>query len=212
MSERWTPEIGQAYWVVDLDYSKKVRRTSWANDRIDNNCYSCNNCFKTKDEAETAAEKVKALLLSLHDPTTDGSQSVTDCNQLPDWCKVGEWVWNCETKDYIRITEVSDGFVSGSTFDGKITDEEWNVSYFTRARLRTYNAEEMRGLVGKVVTTSSGRHCTLVTACKQEYSVIEPQVMLNKWLYATDLLNGGNTIDGKPAGVFEHLENGEWVE
>ena len=84
---------------------------------------------------------------------------------------------------------------------------------FSCARLRPYNADEMRGLVGKVVTTSSGRHCTLVTAYKQEYSAIEPQVMLNKWLYATDLLNGGNTIDGKPCGVLEHLnENGEWVE
>lgn len=136
--------------------------------------------------------------------------------KLPDWCKVDAMGWH-KRCGYFKITYIDD--VSKRVDIQQVEDRsEGYLSFHTvcnetvQARLRPYNADEMKALVGKVVTTSSGRHCTLVTACKQEYSSIQPQVMLNKWLYATDLLNGGNTIDGKPCGKLEHLENGEWVE
>ena len=64
------------YWVVDLSYKAGVRLVNWANDNIDNLAYECGDCFETEAEARVAAEKVKGLLLSLHEP-------VTDCNQLP---------------------------------------------------------------------------------------------------------------------------------
>ena len=78
MSERWMPEIEDVYWTVDFGYTKEVRSVRWVNDKIDNMTYKSGNCFRTEAEAEAAAEKVKALLLSLHE-----EQPVTDCNQLP---------------------------------------------------------------------------------------------------------------------------------
>ena len=75
MCERWRPKHGDKYWIVDTYCCQEVRATNWLND-TDNANYKCGNCFKTKKEAKAAAEKVKELLLSLHEP-------VTDCNQLP---------------------------------------------------------------------------------------------------------------------------------
>jgi hypothetical protein len=276
MSERWKPEYNGIYYYISESLTVEVDCNE--NTFTDKERIYCGNCFKAEEEAQAAAEKVKALLLSLHYNETSTANNETlpkltaevfdrpDCPgwakyaavdkdgrsfyyrnkpkmietdrwclfggdyqhigkfdasgwknslierpaKLPNWCEVGEWVWS--DGEYHKIIETGDDWIR----------TEWNdntgiwglniLHQFSQARLRTYNAEEMRELVGKVVTTSSGRHCTLVTACKQEYSVIEPQVMLDKWMYATDLLHGGNTIDGKPCGVFEHLENGEWVE
>ena len=278
MSKRWKPGLNEVFWYINS--GNKIDHTTNNGFGCDEEKIAAGNCFFTEAQAKAAAEKVKALLLSLHD------EPVTECNQLPkltaevfdrpdcpewakyaavdsngdtyyfeqepyidagqwksenikwqyiyctfdptdwqnslierpaklpEWCKVGEWVYCTQTGNYGKILSVDAEQVniqlsSNETFSAKTN---MMLKYGKAARLRPYNADEMRGLVGKVVTTSSGRHCTLVTACKQEYSVIEPQVMLNKWLYATDLLNGGNTIDGKPCGKLEHFENGEWVE
>lgn len=75
MSERWKPACKDVYWLVDFGYSNSVRSMKWDDDDIDTRTYSSGNCFKTEEEAKVAAEKVKALLLSLHEP-------VTECNQM----------------------------------------------------------------------------------------------------------------------------------
>ena len=272
MSERWKPGIGELYWLVAFN---EAVSSEWRDDNADFSRWRMGNCFKTKEEADTALEKFTALLLSLHDePVTNCNQlpkltaevfnrpdcpewakyaavdkdgracyyeSKPPCStdqffefkerstilhgffdsdnwqnslierpaQLPGWCKVGEWIYT-SSEEYLRVESIDHSKIKLS--NGATWSEQDIIDEAISARLRPYNADEMRSLVGKVVTTSSGRHCTLVTACRQEYSVIEPQVMLNKWLYATDLLNGGNTIDGKPCGKLEHFENGEWVE
>lgn len=76
MTERWKPEYDETYWIVDTKYNPAVMPVKWVGCRYGHNQYCNGNFFKTRDEAVAAAEKVKALLLSLHEP-------VTNCNQLP---------------------------------------------------------------------------------------------------------------------------------
>ena len=76
MSKRWIPEIGEKYFCVDI--AGLPFGSLWDDGLLDKMAYQQGNCFKTKEEAEAAAEKVKALLLSLHE-----EQPITDCNHLP---------------------------------------------------------------------------------------------------------------------------------
>lgn len=65
MTERWKPEFGDVYWVVTSRGDVTDCRC-WHADWFDTGQYTFGNCFRTEEEAETAAEKVKALLLDLH--------------------------------------------------------------------------------------------------------------------------------------------------
>jgi hypothetical protein len=65
MAERWKPNNGEKYFYVNLQYGEP-RRDTWLNADLDENRWENGDCFKTKQEAEYAANKVKDLLLSLH--------------------------------------------------------------------------------------------------------------------------------------------------
>lgn len=57
---RWKPENGEGYYYI---FSRgTVGLCAWLDDGIDNSRFSIGNCFKTKKEAETMAEKIKKLL------------------------------------------------------------------------------------------------------------------------------------------------------
>lgn len=278
MSERWKPESGELYYFI-----------STAGDIIPERFYNYEagsrsrflhgNVFKTKAEAEAAAEKVKALLLSLH------SELVTDCNQLPkltaevfdrpdcpaeatfaivyqngsaafmrgncydirpvgkgweysrssgvyqlceipgnwdasdwqnslverpaknlpDWCKVGEWVYLCNGT-YSRIVSINDCHVNleNGISVGKNSIHEEMVS----ARLRPYNAGEMKALVGKAIE----RHSSAYLVISYAHDDLETTVYIEgKYLSADNLLRDF-TINGKPCGCLEHLEAGKWVK
>ena len=69
MTERWKPKICEKYWVLDPSVDGGVTEFFyWEGDGFDMDQYNFGNCFRTKEEAEAAAEKVKALLLSMHEP------------------------------------------------------------------------------------------------------------------------------------------------
>jgi hypothetical protein len=275
MSEKWKPEIGDAYYFFDSDFNVTIAHYdgyTWDEDRI-----AMGNCFNTKDAACDAAEKVKELLLSLHEPVTDCNQlpkltaevfNREDCPKwakwaavsngvlifadkeptisehgfwisadeqikkyvilsddcykqfvtqkierpakLPDWCKVGEWVYDHHQHGYEKIIAIEDG----SQYCIKTNNKGFFTVYyatenFVPARLRPYNAEEMRGLVGMVICNGQSIH--FVTG----YEGVpdgESMVCVNGCLYsANDLLLKGFTYDTRPCGRLEHLENGEWV-
>lgn len=67
--ERWKPKMGESYWIV---YIKSLNTHldihtwhTWVNDGIDIGHWKNGNCFKTKEQAKEANQKVKTLLLSL---------------------------------------------------------------------------------------------------------------------------------------------------
>ena len=61
--ERWKPKRGDIYWVID--YEGDPADSRWDEDDLDTDRHSFGNCFPTKEAAEAARDKVKALLLSL---------------------------------------------------------------------------------------------------------------------------------------------------
>lgn len=76
-----------------------------------------------------------------------------------------------------------------------------------QARLRPYNAEEMKALIGKVVENINFAH--FITTFDKE---LQEVVSGSDGYSAKDLVEFGYTIDGQPCGVLEHIEDGEWVE
>ena len=276
--ERWKPEKGERYWYISNVLM--VAEDCWDGvSHLDEERYNAGNCFKTEAAATTAAEKVKALLLSLPDngnnlvsnlpdkelpkltaevfdrpdcpewakyaavdaaglaywyqyfPVTDErigvwkvwenkrqlidgffdrsdwqNSLIERSAQLPDWVEVGGYVYD-PRNGYGKI-------VSGSVkscyieFDGGAGDFVPEAfAELKQARLRPYNAEELRGLVGKVL--QYGRHTSLVTMYNG--NVDDVFVGDGDWFSASVLLKEC-TLDGNPAGVLEHLEDGEWKE
>jgi hypothetical protein len=126
---------------------------------------------------------------------------VTDCNQLPDWCKVGEWYYDKVIKQYLQI----------DSFD-MAHKARWGQDLkngvIVQARKRPFNAEEMRELVGKVIQDNIGNRSLI-----NNYTNVDNQVtVFCAYCNADKLMKAGYTIDGKPCYKLEHLENGEWVE
>ena len=64
VKERWKPKNGESYFFISGD--GLVNLSDWDNDVFDNYYYNFGNCFRTKEEAEKALERVKELLLSLN--------------------------------------------------------------------------------------------------------------------------------------------------
>ena len=280
MSERWKPEHGDSFWAIswDMESVSNIINVGDIEEKFSSRC----NCFKTREEAEAAAEKVKALLLSLHEPTKDCNQlpkltaevfNRPDCpewakwaavnrnntaswfsnkpiydgnksclwlcketpyyvavetipgvwdasdwqnslikrpSKLPDWCKVGEWVWDVEDSRYVKVISITDLVLlrtkSKCTYYEELKDMAGN---YKQAHLRPYNVDELKALVGKPITMPDGSVCLCTAYSKQFKSVIFDNIHWD----AQKLVNGGYTIDDEPCGVLEHLnENGEWVE
>ena len=129
--------------------------------------------------------------------------------QLPAWCKVGEWVYEVESGEYQQInviTEKEIAFMSGDVYDKPFGDFE--PYYYSQANKRQFNEQEMLDLVGKVLSSSSGDWRSLILwASNDEVSTY------HRSYNADTLMSEGYLIDGKPCYKLEHKnEKGEWVE
>lgn len=278
--ERWKPEDDQKYYFINnmLTVSKNNYIKNY---EFDDLRYQNGNCFKTEAEAQAAAAKVKALLLSLHEPVTncnqlpklttevfdspdcpewakyaavdadgdgfyyeekprvceaDGEWLVDKCitglnriisgdftpydwqnslierpAKLPEWCKVGEWVYYNDSligDTYAKVKEITDKAVIVAGRMGDVVLARNDIQSADPARLRQYNSDEMRSLVGKVLKDNDD-NLFLATS----YLPHRGGLLIGGYYYnAGELLDGGLTIDGKPCGVLEHQEDGEWVE
>jgi len=68
MSTRWKPSSGERYWIVSLEpahgYAYPAR---WYDEGFDKTVHAFGNCFKTREQAEMALEKIKKVLLEVRD-------------------------------------------------------------------------------------------------------------------------------------------------
>lgn len=64
VDSRWKPEIGEKYYRFGINY--KIESYFWRNEGFDKETWEFHNCFKTREEAEQARDKVHSLLLSLN--------------------------------------------------------------------------------------------------------------------------------------------------
>ena len=131
-------------------------------------------------------------------------ETVTDCNQLPDWCKVGEWVcyYGDGKYEYFQITKIELNRLYGK--DGYFS----LMCNVKPARKRPFNADEMKALVGKVFTTIDGD----VSIATDFDNTIKELCIYGEFFKNKELADSAWRIDGKPCYKLEHLENGEWVE
>jgi hypothetical protein len=60
-----TLEIGKHYYVVL--FQGNIQKFKWLGEEIDNESSKFGNCFKTREQAEQAREKIKEVLLHIHD-------------------------------------------------------------------------------------------------------------------------------------------------
>ena len=280
-TKRWKPEKGMQYFLMDADGG--IGSYIWEGDGVDRTLYEIGNCFRTKEEAKAASEKVKYLLLGLNEPVAECNRlpkltaevfnhpdcpewakyaavnangkvvlfsDIPNCRDngwsviwhststqddilddvlfdssdwknslierpaiLPDWCKVGSYVWS-DRYGYFEISyinEVSKHVHIRQCNGGTVAFLRFNtiINYSNEARLRPYHEDEMKALVGKSITFKDGAVCLCTAWAAQRKQII----LDNASWTAEGLLNVGYTIDGKPCGVYEHLnDEGEWVE
>ena len=60
LDEKWKPKEKQAYWYVDIE--GHLTNDLFDDSIFDNDMYNFGDYFKTKEEAEIAAKKIKHLL------------------------------------------------------------------------------------------------------------------------------------------------------
>ena len=204
MSERWKPGIEEQYCFFDMFF--EVCKMTNKDEDYNTSHFAVGNCFKTEAEAKAAVEKVKALLLSLQD-NGETLQADMQEKQLPEWVEIGGYVYD-DRNGYGKIIR---GSVKSCyiVFDGGAGDfipEDFDE--FKQARLRPYNAEEMKALVGKVIEETKTGDVSFVTG----FCNSTERIYSGTNTFVADLLLPDFTLDGKACGKLEHLENGEWVE
>lgn len=138
--------------------------------------------------------------------------------ELPEWCKIGAWVWFKGDKDtgyepgYLKITDVGyNGIenVINAEGDGIIS---MPLSVVKEARLRPWTYKEAPETLKVISKCEPEQMICLFLASRNKHSVqyttlpawyIDVKILMDKYLQ----------LDGSPCGVFEHKnENGEWVE
>lgn len=228
-TDRWKPVLNEKYYHING--SGEVLPAHWYNDFGDGCLYTIGNCFETAEEAEEVARTWKSLLNEYHKSKnlnwsssselmelfTDALKNIgglsanSKTTKLPDWCKVGKWVFD-SNNGYGEITSIQEDRSSCCIeFDGGADDfVSEDFTKLKQARLRVFNAEEIKALVGKVLTRNSlsTPFSFLVVYAEGDGSFIESY----RFKYNAKELKEHFTIDGEPCGVLEHLEDGEWVE
>lgn len=130
--------------------------------------------------------------------------------QLPAWCRAGEWVYDKRNKDYIKLTR-TEHMPAGhyglySDGDGRVYSE----GRFMQAEMRPISDDDMRKLVGKVVSLNDSLHLITDFEPTDEGCCVRLGSVAG-WFTAEDLLEHGVLYNNKCCGVLVHLCDGEWV-
>jgi hypothetical protein len=135
---------------------------------------------------------------------------------LPEWCKQDAWIFDCNEREYAQVKDITGeiedvDLVYAGTEERETKSRKYIIDCCLEARLRPFNADEMKALVGKVIEHKKDLH--LVTNYLNDTADNEPFVCVGtNWREAKGLIEHNYTIDGTPCGVFEHLEDGEWCD
>ncbi len=129
----------------------------------------------------------------------------TPAPELPEWCKVGVWVWNDEI-GYGKIEqEPRTGellvFFGGGT-------RAFEAERYKEARIRPWNDDELKSKVGKVFEMGNG-DLTLCLGYQRDRGALH-FAGKGPFSYSAKILAKSDwKLDGSPCGVLEHYEQGE---
>ena len=135
---------------------------------------------------------------------------------LPEWCKIGAWVWFRGDKffgydpEYLKITAIGhNGKENVIDCGKKIT---FPLSVVKQARLRPWTYKEAPETLKVISKCEPEQMICLFLASRNKHSVqyttlpawyIDVKILMDEYLQ----------LDGSPCGVLEHKnEQGEWVE
>ena len=62
--ERWLPQLGASYFLILGDST--IKRFQWQGTDFDHEAWQFGNCFRVWKEAEQARDKIKEVLLMVH--------------------------------------------------------------------------------------------------------------------------------------------------
>lgn len=135
--------------------------------------------------------------------------------KMPEWCKVGAWVWFRGDKffgydpEYLKITAIGYNGKENVIDCGKKIN--FPLSVVKQARLRPWTYKEAPETLKVISKCEPEQMICLFLASRNKHSVqyttlpawyIDVKILMDKYLQ----------LDGSPCGVLEHYENGEWVE
>jgi hypothetical protein len=217
-TDRWKPAPNKNYWHVTR--SGEVRWLCWYNDPCDKALYTIGNCFETAKEAEEAAEALKRFFSEYHanKNLNRSSPTISETAKLPDWCKQNEWIFDYNEREYAQVKNIfGDIAAVALTYAGTKEQVTKSWKYIAdcccQSKICPYCDQEMQQLVGRIL--DNGLRRVMVTACAPICFPEKPQkriFMGDEWYTAENLIDYGYTLDNRPCGVLEHLENGEWVK
>lgn len=69
--ERWRPTQGEKYFSVVSAGHLEAQKWAWHGDSSDRFLYGTSNCFRTREQAEEAARRVKETLMRYQDELTN---------------------------------------------------------------------------------------------------------------------------------------------
>lgn len=168
--------------------------------------FECKNCghfrcvtFGTKVLSNKSFEcKEKIFKTKWYE--IDEEEEKEEIKETPKWCQIGSIIYH-QNEFLTVIGEI--GFTKVILSNGK----QVNICELDEARLRPFNESELRELVGKAITYKTSEEVFLVTYFNKIHVGLG-----HLCLTTEELLNGYTMADGNPCGVYEHKENGEWVQ
>ena len=147
---------------------------------------------------------------------TENQEGDTPAPKLPDWCKVGAWVWHGPVDGivfeppYFKIERIVGELVHGESHNNGFPV---HYTYLKPARFRPWTHEEA---IGKTVFWEFGNSkkeiASMIVRADDEgnvyvfdYGELKAKKLMREKRFSQS--------DGLPCGVFEHKnEEGEWVK
>ncbi len=136
----------------------------------------------------------------------------TPVPKVPEWCKIGAWVWHDDSFDgiyfeqhYFKIESIDRECVYADHFP-------FHYTCLKPARLRPWTYEEAPETLKVIAKHEPKRIVCLFLASKNKNSV--RYTTLPAWYIDTKtLMDKYMELDGLPCGVLEHKnDQGEWVK
>ena len=157
----------------------------------------CEKCIARKVCKNNAMPCRETIIEYLNAEVANATDEAVD--KLPEWVHPGSLVYDTRLPDGFRYRRLV-------AFDD-VGTKDVNTCVF-EARVRAMTSDELKELVGKVITFDNG-HKGLCGFYEAQTALIG---IWDTWYCSDDLLEKGGTVDGKPCKVFEHFEKGEWVK